>query len=1636
MVEPPAVSPALHMDDVDDLPDACEIHAAKKLRQTHLPPQIPEPIGSFHFVSGDNLYYANDFVADHESYKWKPTRKSILVPPDDTDALLLAFSGDKLPGSVASVNWDNVPPWDVMVSLPKPKDQPTTFNAMDSSVGDWSIIEVADRMVLRTRLDDIQRLCGQRFTLDASCSASGCNKQFARSCAADGNPNSLGSFAQLQSIDGEHVWMDLRSDMVEAYMGQYMKLKEQHPTTVSGCFMVPYRPDCEWFRHFSHMQLLKEYPAGTSLFFTQNGPKRQYLPGVPAPIRVYYDPQDPAIGAGSTKPKFLLNGRIFAGPAQILVDNGANTQYIGIETCTKMGGVITQLKEQPKSVQVGDGRFASVVGACRVPVAVGAYRGFVTALVLDQFAYKEFQLVLGESWLKAYKAQLNYGTYGALRLRVANRTVVIRVGQRGQKTAGFNAMLSDEYRSAVGSGSTPADLLTTPTQLKRALKQNNGKYFMINVRYREEQPPNSSVQLTSIAAQINADGQTEVLVTPEAVPFDHPLDTSGVYSAEPSSVKVLGGDVVVDKSMLAKLLSQYQDVFPEGLPPGMPPDRNVVHPISLAQDAKPSYRPMYRLSPEEKEECEKQVKDLLDKGLIQPSSSPWGAPVLFVPKPNGKLRMCCDFRMLNKQTIKNKFPLPRIDDLLDVLHGKKVFSSLDLQSGYWQIALRPDDMRKTAFNTHFGHFEYKVMCFGLANAPATFQSLMNNIFKDYLGKFVVVYLDDILIFSDTPEEHMRHLELVLQRLREHKLYAQLPKCDFGLSELKFLGHMVGAFGVKPDPAKVKVVQEWPEPTNAAELRSFLGLAQYFRKFIQGYAQTVHCLYDLLKTNAVFNFSSKHKDAFEQVKYSLAHAPVLQAPNFGTPFELWTDASTHGIGAVLMQDGHPVAYESRKLSSAEFNYTTTEQELLAVVHSLKVFRPYIQSRFTTQIFTDHRALEWLLSKQDVSRREARWLEEISRYHLKLSYIPGRTNVADPVSRVPALQYINAGWLTAITRAMAQRDEILRQEQSMEVDVVNGDVVPTSTHHCDVEHSQPPNDPDTAIEATASELLSHITKWYAEDDWFKKLSNLSRNNVSLDHTGLYYRDSAKGRQLVIPNHQELRTAIIREHHDPPYAGHRGRKATEHLVQRLYWWPGLQQDVHNYVDTCVGCQANKPATGKPVGVAKALPTPEKPWQRFSMDWMTGFPVTKNGFDSILVVVDYLTKMVHFIPCKESQTSEEVARILRREIIRLHGVPEGIVSDRDPKLMSNFMQDLMRCIGIKHAPSTAFHPQSDGQTERLNRVVQEMLRNYVSPLHDDWDEYLDLAEFAYNNSYHESIKTTPFRLTYGFDPRSPASTIKLNVDGQVVNFSYIHTTHACLFSMRSTSTNPVNIPKSTGAARYIPVVEPALDIQEDDAVRVDIECPAARKFTSYMQQQLQHAKRCLDDAKQRQRAYAQKGLSDKPFKVGEYVWLSTLNLRRRLHGTPKLMPRYVGPFKITAAVNDTAYKLDIGETRRKVHNVFHSSLLRQHKGIVPAKPLPIILSEDADAQGTYQRYEVEMIVKHRLKHHQRSRSDGTRAAKRLDGIEYLVKWKGFDIIHNTWEPSRNVDKSDDLLREYWQRWSRENPGIPPLYFDNRAVA
>ena len=457
---------------------------------------------------------------------------------------------------------------------------------------------------------------------------------------------------------------------------------------------------------------------------------------------------------------------------------------------------------------------------------------------------------------------------------------------------------------------------------------------------------------------------------------------------------------------LTKVLQKYEDVFPEDLPDQLPPPRSVDHHIHLVPGSEAPSRPTYRLSYTEMQELRRQIDELCNKNLIRPSQSPYGAPILFVKKKDGSLRLCVDYRALNRITIKNKYPLPRIEELFDQLYQATIFSKIDLRSGYHQIRIAPEDTHKTAFRTRYGHFEFLVLPFGLTNAPATFMTLMNDIFRPLLDKCVVVYLDDILVFSRSHEEHLQHLQQVLDILRENKLYAKRSKCEFLRTEVEFLGHIVSAKGLCADPKKIQTLCEWPQPNNVPEHQSFLGLANYYRKFVPNHADICVPLTNLLHKNQPFVWSPECQLAFERLKKALTTNPVLRLPNPDLPFEVTTDASDFAVGAVLSQThtngNHPVAFESRKLYQAERNYATHEKELLAVVHALKTWRVYLSgSRFV--VFSDHLSLRFIRTQPTLSRRQARWLEFLEEFDFDIQYKSGKTNsVADALSRRPDLK----------------------------------------------------------------------------------------------------------------------------------------------------------------------------------------------------------------------------------------------------------------------------------------------------------------------------------------------------------------------------------------------------------------------------------------------------------------------------------------------------------------------------------------------------------------------------------------------------------------------------------------------------------
>ncbi|GJT26861.1 putative reverse transcriptase domain-containing protein [Tanacetum coccineum] len=444
------------------------------------------------------------------------------------------------------------------------------------------------------------------------------------------------------------------------------------------------------------------------------------------------------------------------------------------------------------------------------------------------------------------------------------------------------------------------------------------------------------------------------------------------------------------------IVQDFPEVFPEDLP-GLPPTRQVEFQIDLVPGAAPVARAPYRLAPSEMKELSEQLKELSDKGFIRPSSSPWGAPVLFVKKKDGSFRMCIDYRELNKLTVKNRYPLPRIDDLFDQLQGSSVYSKIDLRSGYHQLRVREEDIPKTAFRTRYGHYEFQVMPFGLTNAPAVFMDLMNRVCKPYLDKFVIVFIDDILIYSKNKKEHEEHLKIILELLKKEELYAKFSKCEFWIPKVQFLGHVIDSEGIHVDPAKIESIKDWTSPKSPTEIRQFLGLAGYYRRFIEGFSKIAKPMTKLTQKKVKFEWGDKQEAAFQLLKQKLCSAPILALPEGSEDFIAYCDASKKGLGAVLMQREKVISYASRQLKIHEKNYTTHDLELGAVVFALKIWRHYLYGTKCT-VFTDHKSLQHILDQKELNMRQRRWLELLSDYDCDIRYHPGKANVvADALSR---------------------------------------------------------------------------------------------------------------------------------------------------------------------------------------------------------------------------------------------------------------------------------------------------------------------------------------------------------------------------------------------------------------------------------------------------------------------------------------------------------------------------------------------------------------------------------------------------------------------------------------------------------------
>ena len=885
---------------------------------------------------------------------------------------------------------------------------------------------------------------------------------------------------------------------------------------------------------------------------------------------------------------------------------------------------------------------------------------------------------------------------------------------------------------------------------------------------------------------------------------------------------------------VAALLTEFADVFPDKLPMELPPDRGNSFKIILQPGTRAQVRPMKRFSPQDMESLVGEVESLLKAGFIKPSESEFGAQVLFVNKKDGTRRMCIDYRSLNADTVRDVYPLPLIDEIFDRLAGARVFSKLDLRSGYHQMRVNPEDTHKTAFRTPFGNYEFLVLPFGLTNAPSAFSRMIAKVFPvAEFRKFLAPYVDDLLLFSRNTKEHLVHLRQVFQKLRDNKLFVKPSKCILAVPEVEYLGFIVSADGVRSDPAKVAPIVEMAPPKNASEVKSFLGMIAFFSRFIADHARLSLVLTDLTKKGVPFVWTEDHQRAFEELKMALTKTPVLQAFDPTLETVVQTDASDRAVGAVLLQRPssgalRPVAFLSRKLTPAESRYPVQEKEALAIVTAFKKWEHYLRG-MQFKLETDHQSLVFIKTSKEPSRRLLHWIDFLAEFHYDPIYRRGAEHfTADALSRMVAS-------LAAITG--------------------------------------PAPDP---------EILNQIKNGYAADPYFepvyralvlgevapRKFRTRIGNFFAVDGV-IFFRDF-EGDRTCVPNLKELRHLLMRECHESVTAGHLGVMNTQFAVRRRYFWPKMESAVREWIKGCQVCQKTKPELRGTSGLYQPLEQPSAPWESVGVDFITGLPES-GGYNSIMTVIDRFSGMAHFLPTTKSVTAEGAADLFTREIVRLHGLPRSIVSDRDPKFTSEFWEKLFQRLDVKLAMSTADHPQSNGQTERANGSITQMLRAYSSEKQDTWSKHLPMLEFAFNSAKSSATERSPFMTVFGRQPVAPADT-------------------------------------------YVPA--PVAPVMLD-------KLPLLHRF-------VREARTAAQDAVALRENEARREFVAKP---GDLVWLDTKQSRSStvVADNNKMKDLYVGPFKVLEADGNTA-KLDL-PAHMGIHPRVNASKLKMY--VPPVIPM-----------------------------------------------------------------------------------------------------
>lgn len=1451
---------------------------------------------------------------------------------------------------------------------------------------------------------------------------------------------------------------------------------------------------------------------------------------------------------------FRVDAMVHGHRVRCLIDCGATSDFISIDFIRRHG-LEKLMLATGHLVRGYDGQLTPAAGVLAAPVMLSAL-GLAAGAEAQQLLAAQLHsddVILGLPWLTATGAVIDFAARTvALDHAGGRRTLSLAVASQPARATPPNTTQLMEavvglYAAEVVGPSDMAPLLRDNGAMATMLRDSDDRGSMRPVQERTAQAATSS---------------------------DPQLD-----------------------AMRKRMLSEYADVFPDKLPPGLPKGRGHELRIQLRPGARPPHRQPLRQNQKHAAFEAKWIKEMLANGHITRSQSEYAAPHFYVPKPEspttGEYRAVTDYRLLNEQTVKNRYPLPRADQLFDKLAHAKYFSKIDLRTGFYQILIAAEDRHKTAFSTSQGLFEYNVLPMGLCNSPAVFMALMNDTFREYLDQFVLVFLDDIIVASDTLEEHERHLRLALKRLRDQKLFAKLSKSALCQTEVEFLGHYVGRDGLRVMEDKIEAVRDWPVPTTMRELRAFLGLAGYYRRFVKGFSEIALPLTELTRnaTHRRLQWGARQQLAFIELKRALQETPVLALPDPALPFVVNCDASGYAVGAVLQQDRgaglQPIAFLSKKLTGAESRYPVHEQELLAIITALTSWRHYLSGTSApVRVRTDHKSLIHFQTQPMLSGRQTRWLETLADYDYVIEYVKGEENgVADALSRrgdlsggaaqadrppafVDTKRTFTLNHIMAHSQRTALIDEInaihraerhaprgqpdrqaeLRRQaaRAKAVDAAKritpeqdvpadrpppnaAGVVVMPTQRCTADNKQSvqcgcktakgqhchvhmrlhdglrvtastvahagsglfaardfaagehladytgdelvirrdgdggpyclaltqrraidaaatntgygrwANDPRGSdggpnaefvlnpargtgrLRATArirkgSEIFVSYGRQYwaafgnhakiiarpapseplagaaardvidltamgsstftselaaefdaacaADTAYVARLAEGDRAQADEDRTHppdervtrdgrLFMRVSGA---LCVPKGDALRTHLIRECHDSATAGHLGRDKTVEQMQRRFFWHGMTSRVGEYVTTCEACQRNKPSQRLTPGLLMPIASPTRAAHTWTMDLITQLPKSHGGNDAIVVWVCKFTKLRHYAACKTAISAPALARLFLSTVVRQHGMPERIISDRDPRFTAHFWRAFWTSLGSTLDMGAAYHPESDGQTENANKTLEIMLRSVIDFTQVDWDEHLAAAELAFNNSKNETTGFTPFYMMYGREARMP-------IDVALAPF--------------------------TKAA----------------------DNPTAAEATARWRAALLQASDNTARQQGRQKKYADRTRRDVRFAVGDRVLLSTQHLkligeRKRAR---KLTERFVGPYRVKRVVNANAYELELPASL-KIHPVINISHLKEYRdGVLafPDRPAPLTRPEpEALDDNGAPEWRVDRLLDHRKVR---------RGARHID--QYLVEWKGYPISEATWEPIEHLTGAIELVTEFNQQ-------------------